>query len=154
MSFYAGQRIFNKTPKNKSTMKIEFTTSPQKDDIDFLTKKIDEETKEYGPMPAFAFFFRNKNDQIIAGCNGFVVYGAIYIDQLWVHPEYRKKGIARELMDQVHNYSKELGCTMVTLTTLSFQGAQEFYNKLGYKVDFEREGYQNNSKCIFLSKKL
>ncbi|AWN81357.1 hypothetical protein DK880_00014 [Candidatus Cardinium hertigii] len=33
-------------------------------------------------------------------------------------------------------------------------GAQKFYEKLGYMVDFERHGYTNQSSCMYLMKKL
>ncbi len=135
-------------------MKIEFTTIPKSSHIDFLRQKIDEETPEYGEIPSFAFFAKDENDQIIGGCNGFIVHGAIYTDQLWVHKDYRKNGLGRKIMEHVHIYAQNQECKMATVCTMSFQGSLGFYEKLGYKVDFERQGYTNNSKCIFLSKKV
>jgi hypothetical protein len=70
-------------------MEIEHTTSPATKDIDFSTRMINEETFSFGIAHPFAFFIRNEKDGIIAGCNGSVIYGAIYTDQLWVHPEWR-----------------------------------------------------------------
>jgi hypothetical protein len=37
---------------------------------------------------------------------------------------------------------------------MSFQGAREFYEKLGYVVDFERTGYTKNSSMLFMKKEL
>ncbi|MBA8666790.1 GNAT family N-acetyltransferase [Holosporaceae bacterium 'Namur'] len=136
---------------------VEQTLSPSGNDIDFLTRKINEEANKYGISEEayqFAFFIRENGEKIIAGCNGSVIYGAIYTDQLWVDPEYRNKGLGRMLMKRVHSYGGEVGCNLATVTTLSFQAASSFYEKLGYKRDFERAGYSYNSKCIFLKKKL
>lgn len=136
---------------------IEQTLSPSSNDIDFLTKKINEEANKHGISEEayqFAFFIRENGEKIIAGCNGSVIYGAIYTDQLWVDPEYRNKGLGRRLMERVHSYGGEVVCNLATVTTLSFQEASSFYEKLGYKRDFERAGYSYNSKCIFLKKKL
>lgn len=40
---------------------------------------------------------------------------------------------------------------MLTVSTFEFQ-TLDFYKKLGFKVDFKREGYLNNSTSYFLSK--
>jgi GNAT superfamily N-acetyltransferase len=133
---------------------IEFTTSPEARDMDFLTHKINQETPEFGQAHPFAFFIRDAQNQIIAGCNGSVIFGSIYTDQLWVDPDHRKNGLGRQLMDAVHDYGRRLGCFMATACTMSFQGAKTFYENLGYTSDFERSGHTNGSGCIFLKRVL
>ena len=121
---------------------------------DFLTQKINQETPDFGSAHPFAFFVNDEKNQIIAGCNGSVIFGSIYTDQLWVHPEHRGKGLGHKLMAQVHDYGRKNQCAMATVATMSFQGAKAFYEKLGYVVDFERAGYTQNSSCIFLKRSL
>ncbi len=133
---------------------IEFTKSPIATDIDFLTQKINQETPEFGEAHPFAFFLRDEHNQIIAGCNGSVIFGSIYTDQLWVHPDHRKSGLGHKLMMQVHDYGRKSECSVATVATMSFQGAKLFYEKLGYVVDFERLGYTRNSSCSFLKRSL
>ena len=133
---------------------IEFTSSPMATDIDFLTQKINQETPEFGEAHPFAFFIRDEKNQIIAGCNGSVIFGSIYTDQLWVHPDHRKNGLGYQLMEAVHDYGRRSGCRIATVATMSFQGAKTFYEKLGYVSDFERPGYTQNSSCIFLKRSL
>lgn len=135
-------------------LKIHHVTEPNSQDIDFLTRKINEETPEFGTAYPFAFFIKNERNEIIAGCNGSVVFGAIYTDQLWVHFQYRKRGLGQQLMQKVHEYGLEIGCTFATVSTMSFQRAQAFYERLGYEPDFERVGYIHNTRCIFLKKVL
>ena len=79
-----------------------------------------------------------------------MIFGSIYTDQLWVNKNYRKSGLGKKIMEAVHDYGRKIGCSTVTVATMSFQGAREFYEKLGYVVDFERTGYAKNSKCVFL----
>ena len=134
--------------------KIEYTKNPATSDIDFLTKQINQETSEFGGAHPFAFFIRDERNQIIAGCNGSVIFGSIYTDQLWVHPDHRKKGLGHKLMEAVHDYGRKSGCAMATVATMSFQGAKAFYERLGYLSDFERPGYTQNSSCIFLKRSL
>jgi len=150
----------------KSSINIEYTSTPASEDIYFLTQKINQETPEFGEAHPFAFFIRspyslartpsNPADEnpIIAGCNGSVIFGSIYTDQLWVHPAHRRRGLGHQLMESVHDYGRKLGCTMSTVATMSFQGAKKFYEKLGYLSDFERQGYTQNSSCIFLKRSL
>lgn len=135
-------------------MKLEFTTSPVATDIDFLTKKINQETPEFGEAHPFAFFIRDEKNQIIAGCNGSVVFGSIYTDQLWVHPDHRSIGLGHQLMEAVETYGRKSGCRIATVATMSFQGAKTFYEKLGYISDFERPGYTRGSICHFMRKEL
>jgi len=135
-------------------MKIIKTLSPKTEDIEFLTKKINEETADKGAAYDFAFLIRDNPDEIIAGCNGSVIYGSIYTDQLWVDKAYRNQGLGYKLMDAVHAFGIEAGCAFATASTMDFQNAEGFYQKLGYEVDFERNGYMNNSACLFLKKKL
>ncbi|MBS0236488.1 MAG: GNAT family N-acetyltransferase [Proteobacteria bacterium] len=136
-------------------MNIILTESPESADIDFLTQAINQEApKEYGSAHPFAFFARSEDDSIIAGCNGSVIYGTIYTDQLWVDPKHRKSGIGRWLMECVHKYAIAKDCRIATVATMSFQNAQSFYEKLGYTVDYARAGYANEAICLFLSKRL
>ena len=71
--------------------KIEYTKNPSSSGIDFLTKQINQETSEYGQAYPFAFFMRDDAAEIIAGAYGFVIYGAIYTNQLWVDKDYKRK---------------------------------------------------------------
>lgn len=123
-------------------------------EINFLTEQINKETLSFGVAYSFGFCIKNEIEEIIAGCNGSVIFGTIYTDQLWVNPKYRKLGLGRKLLDKVHRYGREQGCTMATVNTMNFQGSQGFYEKMGYIVDFERKGYVKNSSCIFLKKDL
>ena len=136
--------------ENKLEHPIYFTSIPEAMDTDFLTQKINQETPEFGEAHSFAFFMRDERNQIIAGCNGSVIFSSIYTDQLWVHQDHSKNSLGRKLMEIVHDYGRKSGCSMATAATMSFQGASAFYEKLGYVVDFERPGYTQNSSCIFL----
>ncbi|MCH9689190.1 MAG: GNAT family N-acetyltransferase [Gammaproteobacteria bacterium] len=135
-------------------MTIDFSFSPNQADVEFLTQKINAETSAYGEAYPFAFFIRDDQHTIIAGANGYVIYGVIYTDQLWVDNAFRHQGFARALMKKIHQLGLNQQCTKASVSTMSFQKAQPFYEKLGYQVDFERHGHVNNSSCFFMSKDL
>ncbi len=138
----------------KSSVNIQYTSTTASEDIDFLTQKINQERPEFAEAHPFAFFMRDEKNQIIAGCNGNMIFGSIYTDQLCVHPAHRKNCLAHQLMEAVHDYGRKSGCSMATVATMSFQVARTFYEKLGYVSDFERPGYTQNSSCIFLKRSL
>ena len=135
-------------------MNIKFDPNPNHSDVDFLTNKINDETIEYGQASPFGFFIKDVSQNIIAGANGFIIYGSVYTDQLWVSKKCRKQGIARKIMENVHDYGRNQKCSIATIQTMEFQGAVEFYKKLGYIQDFKRSGYINNCHCIFMKKEL
>lgn len=82
---------------------------------------------------------RDEHNQIIAGCNGSVIFGSIYTDQLWVHPDHRRIGLGHQLMEAVHDYGRKSECSMATVATMSFQGAKTFYEN-GVPSRFRENG--------------
>ena len=117
-------------------MKIEHTKHPSPQDINFLREMIDVENPDKDSIYEVGFFIRNDEDKIIAGCNCFVLFGAIHIDQVWVHKLHRRQGLGRSLLETVHSYGREAGCTIATVTTMTFQRALGFYEIMGYSSDF------------------
>ncbi len=148
-------------------MSFEHTFTPASEDIDFLTQKINQETPELGQSHPFAFFIRDERNQIIAGCNGSMIFGSIYTDQLWVHPWSRKKGLGRQLMEAVETYGRRSGCSMATVATMSFH-LPALYELRQTRVDGDfvcpaivlqerrrkSPGYTQNSSCHFMRKDL
>lgn len=139
------------------SFEITFTLSPENKHIDFLTQKINEDAQKKGVHEKaypFAFLIHDANNTIIAGCNGSVIYGCIYTDQLWVHEDYRTQKLGTILMQQVHDYGRKIGCSMASVSTMSFQNATTFYERLDYVCDFERVGYVDDSTCLFMRRDL
>lgn len=101
----------------------------------------------------FAFFVKDHNQKILAGAKGVSIYGALYIDLLWVSANLRGQGIGSKLMDECEKLAKKRGCTFVNLITMDWE-ALPFYQKLGYQLEYVRHGYERNSKMNFLKKDL
>lgn len=76
-----------------------------------------EQEKEYGPVD-----WADKNGK------------ALVVHRLAVHPNNRRQGIARELMDYAEKYAIENGYTSIRLDTYSKNSiAMRFYEKRSYR---------------------
>lgn len=136
--------------------KIKRAEDIQAKDIQILTDGISEYAKlkkGHLPIEPFAFFIKDENDLIQGGCNGNVGYGCVYIDQLWVAEALRGKGYGTQLMKLAEDFGKEKGCVSAAVNTMDWE-APEFYKKLGYRIEFERQGLSKNSIYYFLRKDL
>jgi GNAT superfamily N-acetyltransferase len=100
-----------------------------------------------------AIFLRDAQKNIIAGLYGWTWGGCCEVKTLWVHANWRGKGLGTRLMAAAEQEALQRGATQMVLTTHSFQ-APQFYERLG----FERVGYNQDYpvgyQLIFLRKRL
>lgn len=139
----------------RDKIQITYESEPRQEDINFLSQGISEYAhlkKGQKPIESFAFFVRDVDGLIIGGCNGSMYYGCLYIDQLWVDERYRKNGIGKQLIEASERLGKQKNCHFSTINTMDWE-ALGFYQKLGYEVEFQRNGYEHNSTLYFLIKK-
>lgn len=55
------------------------------------------------------------------------------VAKLLVHPDHRGKGIGRLLMQQVEEYAREIGKTLLVLDTARGDAGEHLYRKLGWQ---------------------
>lgn len=137
-------------------MKIQYEENPDSKDIHVLMQGLIDYArikKGHKPMEPFAFFVRDENGKIVAGCNGNIGYDWIYVDQLWVAESLRDQGYGTKLMKAAEELGKQKGCVSAAVNTMDWE-APEFYKKLGYRVEFERHGLAMNSVFYYLRKEL
>ncbi len=75
----------------------------------------------------------------------------LHIKYLFVEENYRGQGIARQLMNHALEFGKKRGCQFAFVETMSFQ-APEFYQKMGFVIEFSRPGYARNTMFHYLKK--
>ncbi|CDZ79865.1 nucleoside triphosphate pyrophosphohydrolase [Candidatus Rubidus massiliensis] len=80
-------------------------------------------------------------------------WGQLHIKYLFVEKHYRGQGIARELMNYALEFGKKQGYHFAFVETMSFQ-APEFYQKMGFKIEFSRSGYAKDTCFHYLKKNL
>jgi len=83
------------------------------------------------PGPAIAGFFA-----------GWIVEDELHINNLATHPDYRRIGVARSLLEAVLDESGYRGVSFVILEVrASNEAAQALYKKLGFKLIGRRRDY-------------
>ncbi|KTC67663.1 GNAT family N-acetyltransferase [Legionella anisa] len=136
------------------TLKLSFLENPNPDDVQILTNGIKEYAKQqrgFESLDFFACFIRDADNSIVGGCSGGTLYGGLHVDNLWVSESIRHQGWGTKLMQKALKYGNEKGCAFATVNTMDWE-AIEFYKKLGFKLEFERHGFQKNSIFYFLRK--
>ena len=93
------------------------------------------------------------NDIFVGGVTLELYKDTMYVDLLVVSKDYRGQRIGSELMRLAENDAKNHNLKSIDLGTTEFQ-AREFYEKLGYKVEFTRQDFPKGYECHTLNKAL
>ena len=94
----------------------------------------------FGPQAGFtAFVAEGKKPEAILGmatCSSRIITGwsgpVIFLQDLFVEPEYRQHVIARALVARVAAHAHDLGSPIVELTVWADNPAQDFYQRNGF----------------------
>lgn len=114
---------------------------------DAETRAVDEGLSEFNDraaplheVQAISCFVRNDAGQLIGGAVGRRWGEGCELQQLWVHEQFRCKGIASALLKDFEAHAIRKGCNSVHLETFSFQ-APGLYERLGYQTEYVRRGF-------------
>lgn len=138
----------------KKSYHLESYNTIPKEYEDILYDKISDnafQTKGLSPMRPFSIFIKDDQDRVLGGISGTLFYGSLYIDSLWVDKSLRSQGWGTKLMQEAETVGREQGALFATLNTMDWE-ALSFYQKLGYSIEFIREGYEKDSKMFLLRK--
>lgn len=103
--------------------------------------------------PPIAVIVRDEVQNIKGGLFGNSDWDVFNIDILWIAEEARGQGFGSQLIQLGEEAALKRGCTIAVVSTFSFQ-ARGFYEKQGYKVFGELNGYPAGHSTYWLSKKL
>lgn len=105
------------------------------------------------PIRPFSVFIKDADRNVLGGISGTTFYGSLYIDSLWIASSLRYQGWGTVLMKEAEKIGHQHGVRFATVNTMDWE-ALPFYEKLGYSVEFTREGYDKESKIFMLRKQL
>ena len=89
---------------------------------------------------------------------GFITYSIIYdraeIIDIIIKEEFRNKGYAKKLIEEVIVELKNNQCKNITLEVNEKNPAVKFYKKIGFEIVSIRKGYYNGQDGYLMEKKL
>lgn len=95
-----------------------------------------------------------ENGTIIAGIKScFYLEEGLAIDVLFVHEDYRHKGLGSLLLKKVEDEAKSQGAKFANLFTFDFQ-AKDFYLKHGYEIFGVLDNCPTGHQCFYMKKQL
>jgi ribosomal protein S18 acetylase RimI-like enzyme len=106
--------------------------------------------EDYRPL---AIFVQDDQQSLVAGISGYTWGGCCEIDFLWVHPDYRRQGYGRELLQTAETEAANRGCHLVFLNSHNFE-APDFYQRLGYTINGIDENCPKGHSRYHLQKRL
>lgn len=127
------------------------------DSIAYITNQLHLEARNNHEMPKveeLAFSVVDAQQNVIGGIVGYLLYGSLMIDILWVDKNHRGKGYGRKLVLTLENEAISKGAKFATVTSMSFWKALGFYEKMGYELISTQNGFTNGVKQYSLRKKL
>jgi ribosomal protein S18 acetylase RimI-like enzyme len=83
----------------------------------------------------------------------YIFWGQLYIKYLFVEEKYRCQGVGRQLVERALQFGKKQGCQIAMVDTMNYQ-APEFYEKLGFVLEFTRTGLAEGLSIHYYKKKL
>ncbi|UTH14807.1 GNAT family N-acetyltransferase [Macrococcus equipercicus] len=118
-----------------------------------IHSKIKEFNKpNWGEWEEFNYHIKD-GSIVIAGIVAESRYQTVEIEFLYVDNEYRKQGLAKQLLDYLEIVAKKQGMTSILVNTYSFQ-APEFYLKMGYELLFKIEKAFGNVDQYYYRKQI
>lgn len=140
----------------KVRYQFEYQSDPQPEDEKILFEGINDQAvlkKNMERIHSFGIFIKNAQGVVLGGAKGITYYGCLYVDMLWIKEELRSQGLGKKLMMEAEKIGCERQCAFATVNTMDWE-ALTFYQKLGYEIEFIREGYIKDSKLYMLRKQL
>jgi len=89
---------------------------------------------------ALSCFARLPSGTVIGGAVGRTWGSCCELQQLWVEPDHRRRGIGARLVREFERRAQGRGCRTFYLETFSFQ-APALYRSLGYEAKLELRGF-------------
>lgn len=122
----------------------------------FLARRIYEHNAAatgYSDAESFTAVRRDRSGTVEAGICGYTWGGCCFVSGLWVSKPLRSNGLGTELLNVVERHAREKRCSLVLLSSHSFQ-APEFYARRGYKQVARVDDYPVGHSDIFYAKRL
>lgn len=135
---------------------LELTDAPRAADLDVVDAGLHASNLAAADLDAvqpLAVFARDDSGAIVAGLRARTWGRAAEIQQLWVRPDLRLRGLGLKLMETAEAALVARGCTLVYLETFSWQ-APWLYLRCGFEIAAQFEGMPRMGVKYVMHKRL
>ncbi len=135
--------------------RVTVVAAPERNDVQALDDGLFEfNASSTGIRDArlMAIFVRDDPARIVAGLYGWTWGGCCEVDKLWVHEDWRRRGIGTRLMQAAEAEARVRGAFQMIVATHSFQ-APAFYHRLGFETVGALDDYPRGHQKLFLRKR-
>lgn len=126
--------------------------------IDLCFQSFEEELSslpgKYGPPSGKLLVVFNQDHPLACGAIRPLEAGVAEIKRIYVRPEGRRRGLAREISTRLIDFAREQGYERVRLDTLArLSGAVELYRSLGF-VDIPAYNFNPEEDIVYMELRL
>ena len=119
------------------TIQFEELISPNPEQIEPLRNALKAfNESRLGNYSAETFMVTAYSDdgEMHGAVHGWLQFGWLYVNMLWVDEKSRRHGIGSALLDKIEAYATARGIHRSRLATSDFQPGNELYRRRGYEV--------------------
>ncbi len=99
-----------------------------------------------------SYLVKDSQDQVVGVIVGYIFYGSLIIDILWVEKDHRNRGLGKKLVNKLEAFAISQNAKFSIVNTMDWWEANIFYESLYYELEYVREGYEDQSKMYSLIK--
>lgn len=103
---------------------------------------------------AVAFVARDIEGNHVGSVVVQLFWGGLHIKYLFVEEAYRGQGIAKMLVEEALTYGRQHNATFAFVETMSYLNVVAFYERMGFHLEFTRQGFTHNNSFHYLRKNL
>ncbi len=136
-------------------MEYQVTETPSVSDDQQVIDKVREHLSQFveRDVRPLSVYLRNGDGKMVGGLTAKTYWNWLHVEFLWVDAAMRETGLGTKILSLAEEEAVNRGCNAVMLDTFSFQ-ARGFYEKLGYRVFGQLEGYSGKHQRFYMSKPL
>lgn len=135
---------------------VNYSDKPSDKEIEILTQGILNDSKKrgyFGLYEKFSLILRDSENIFCGGCYGFIFYGSLHIDKLFIIEDLRNQGLGTKLIYETEKLARKKNCKFITVNTMNWQ-AGSFYLKNKFECEFTRKGYNKGCSLTWYRKEL
>src|SRR3990167_7589453 len=90
----------------------------------------------------FSLVMTDDDGEVVGVLNAYTAFAEVYIDDMWIDSSHRRKGLGRNLINELEELFKGKGFNNINLCTSTFN-APDFYKKCGFELEHTRKNLKN-----------